>query len=86
MATDLLESELGETDGVLACGPLPMLKRAAAICASARVSLEVSLEAPMACGLGACLGCALPRAGGGYLRVCLEGPVVGASEVGWQKI
>jgi dihydroorotate dehydrogenase electron transfer subunit len=34
------------------------------------------MEAPMGCGFGACFGCAVPLAGGGYMRLCLEGPVV----------
>ena len=30
----------------------------------------------MACGFGACFGCAVPKPGGGYLRLCVDGPVV----------
>ena len=35
----------------------------------------------MACGFGACYGCAVPRRGGGYLRVCVDGPVIDAGEL-----
>ena len=73
-------------DMVLACGPLPMLKAAAEICGLASVSCQTSLEAPMACGLGACLGCALPKAGGGYLRACREGPVLAAEKLDWSLL
>ena len=44
-------------------------------------ALELALEAGMACGFGACFGCAVARRGGGYLRVCIEGPVVDASQL-----
>jgi len=71
---------------VLACGPLPMLKAAASLCAEQGVPCQVSLEAPMACGVGACLGCAVPAAAGGYLRACQEGPVMDAAAVDWERI
>ncbi|MBI4798723.1 MAG: dihydroorotate dehydrogenase electron transfer subunit [Desulfarculus sp.] len=71
--------------GVLACGPLPMLKAVAQICARHKVPCQVSLEAPMACGLGACLGCVIPAAGGGYVRACQEGPVMDAALVDWER-
>ena len=35
----------------------------------------------MACGYGACFGCAVPKAGGGYLRLCIDGPVVRGDEI-----
>ena len=35
----------------------------------------------MACGFGACYGCVVPRRGGGYLRVCVDGPVIDAAEL-----
>lgn len=67
---------------VFACGPRPMLARAAALAAKAGVFAQVSLEERMACGLGVCLGCATKTAGG-YARVCVEGPVFAAGEVEW---
>jgi dihydroorotate dehydrogenase electron transfer subunit len=84
--TDLLGAELasGQIAVVCACGPLPMLRAVAALGRDARVATYVSLEQRMACGLGACLGCAWPRseeAGGGYARVCADGPVFDAREV-----
>ncbi|MFH2127401.1 MAG: dihydroorotate dehydrogenase electron transfer subunit [Pseudomonadota bacterium] len=71
---------------VLACGPIPMLKAVALLCAEFGVTCQTSLEAPMACGVGACLGCAIPAANGGYVRACQEGPVMEASLVDWKKI
>jgi len=86
LVSDLLGRFLPETDMVLACGPLPMLKAVAAACGESGRACQVSLEAPMACGLGACLGCVQPAPGGGYLRVCQEGPVLPADSVDWDRV
>ena len=84
--TDLLATELerGAANAeavVYACGPAPMLEAVRAMCASLAVPAQLALEAPMACGFGACFGCAVARRGGGYLRVCVEGPVIDADEL-----
>ena len=65
---------------VLACGPIPMLKAIAEACARAGVSCRVSLEARMACGVGACLGCTI-RTTGGNRRCCADGPIFNGAEV-----
>ncbi len=78
--TDLLASMLKGDDAssaaVYACGPPPMLDTVAKLCADAGVPSELAMESPMACGYGACFGCAVPRPGGGYLRLCVDGPIV----------
>ncbi|HEX8958243.1 MAG TPA: hypothetical protein VF770_00305, partial [Solirubrobacterales bacterium] len=78
--TDLLEAMLAGDDAasaaVYACGPPAMLDAVAALCASRGVACELAMEAPMACGYGACHGCAVPASGGGYRRLCIDGPVV----------
>jgi NAD(P)H-flavin reductase len=81
--TDLLAAELGHDAHALvyACGPAPMLEAVRAMCAALAVPAQLALEAPMACGFGACFGCAVARRGGGYLRVCVEGPVIDADEL-----
>ncbi len=86
-ATELLAAALAELPEaerarayVAACGPEPMLAAAAGLCRRAGVRAEVSLEAHMACGTGACMGCARPI-GGRPQRVCAEGPVFDAREV-----
>jgi dihydroorotate dehydrogenase electron transfer subunit len=81
--TELLEAELRrDTRAVVyACGPAAMLEGVRAICARAHVPAQLALEAGMACGFGACFGCSVPRRGGGYLRVCVDGPVVDAAEL-----
>jgi NAD(P)H-flavin reductase len=78
--TDLLERELDEDAGVLvyACGPAAMLEGVRALCARRGVPAQLALEAPMACGFGACYGCVVPARGGRYLRVCVDGPVLDA--------
>jgi dihydroorotate dehydrogenase electron transfer subunit len=60
---------------VLACGPEPMLHAIAERCAGA----QLAWEAPMACGYGACYGCAV-EIDGELKRLCLEGPVLVSSE------
>jgi dihydroorotate dehydrogenase electron transfer subunit len=86
--TDLLMDELSQGSGlILACGPRPMLAETARLALAAGAPCQVSLEARMACGLGACLGCVVPAAGSdrAYLRVCAEGPVFSAGEVSWPE-
>jgi dihydroorotate dehydrogenase electron transfer subunit len=65
---------------VLACGPVPMLKAVAEKCAQAGIPCRVSLEARMACGVGACLGCTI-RTRDGNRRCCADGPVFDGAEV-----
>lgn len=68
---------------VLACGPKPMLRAVAAAAAEYGVRCQVSLEERMACGIGACLGCAIRMADGTMKHVCKDGPVFEAEEVDW---
>jgi dihydroorotate dehydrogenase electron transfer subunit len=56
---------------VLACGPEPMLRAVAEVCPGA----QLAWEAPMACGYGACYGCAV-EVGGEWKRLCIDGPVL----------
>jgi hypothetical protein len=55
-----------------------MLDAVAAVCSDRGVACELAHEAPMACGYGACFGCAVPNPDGGYLRLCIDGPVLRA--------
>jgi len=61
---------------VLACGPEPML----AAVASLEPNAQLAWEAPMACGYGACYGCAV-EIEGEIKRLCVEGPVLAAEAV-----
>ena len=71
LVTEALPVDPGD---VLACGPEPMLDALAALVPGA----QLAHEAPMACGYGACYGCVVPR-DGGYVRLCVEGPVLRAA-------
>ncbi|MBO6305687.1 MAG: dihydroorotate dehydrogenase electron transfer subunit [Selenomonadaceae bacterium] len=70
----------GKYDGVIACGPDPMMKKAVDIAREYSVPVEVSLERRMGCGLGACLSCAIDTANG-RKKVCKDGPVFKGEEV-----
>ena len=56
-----------------------MLEGVRALCARLEVPAQLALEAPMACGFGACFGCVVPARDGRYLRVCVDGPVIDAA-------
>ena len=68
---------------VYAVGPTPMMRACAELAARHAATCIVSLENPMACGFGVCLGCAAPLASGGYALVCRTGPVFDAREIDW---
>ncbi|HWW67839.1 MAG TPA: hypothetical protein VNY83_07620, partial [Solirubrobacterales bacterium] len=78
--TDLLSTMLAGDDApsaaVYSCGPSAMLEAVGVMCADRGVACELAMESPMACGYGACFGCAVPKPGGGYMRLCVDGPVV----------
>jgi dihydroorotate dehydrogenase (NAD+) catalytic subunit len=82
LLASMLEGDDAATAAVYACGPPQMLDAVAALCASRGVPCELAMESPMACGYGACFGCAVPKAGGGYLRLCVDGPVLRAGPAG----
>jgi NAD(P)H-flavin reductase len=73
--TDLLDRELtARPRPVYACGPAAMLAAVLDRVRRHEVPSELALEAPMACGFGACYGCVVATVDG-YRRVCLDGPV-----------
>jgi dihydroorotate dehydrogenase electron transfer subunit len=78
LVTDLLAAELdaGPPAVVYACGPPPMLEAVRALCEARGVPCQLALESGMACGFGACFGCVVPLRAGGYLRLCVDGPVL----------
>jgi dihydroorotate dehydrogenase electron transfer subunit len=90
LVTGLLENYLGEGDKplVYACGPWPMLKEIARITKAHGLNCQVSTEAKMACGVGACMSCVIKVRDGDsskYVRSCKEGPVFDADEVIWDE-
>jgi dihydroorotate dehydrogenase (NAD+) catalytic subunit len=84
--TDLLATMLEGDDAasaaVYACGPPQMLDAVGSMCTAAGIPCELAMESPMACGYGACFGCAVPKEGGGYLRLCVDGPVLRGGPAG----
>jgi dihydroorotate dehydrogenase electron transfer subunit len=85
LVTDPLEIAVAENppDIIYACGPMDMLACIAGIAAKYRIACQVSIETMMACGMGACLGCAVARRNhsDAYLHACLDGPVFDAQEL-----
>jgi len=96
MVTGLLDEYLDKnihengSTVIYACGPLKMLKKVSSIAADRKIPCQVSLEALMACGLGACQGCAvkiLPQNDLTlYRHVCKDGPVFPAHIIDWSGI
>jgi len=94
--TELLEEYLKQQDTgigsvcVFTCGPLPMMKRVAALALESGISCQVSLEAFMACGLGACQGCAVRAFSSEgktlYHHVCKDGPVFPVQAIDWNSL
>ena len=88
LVTDLL-SEILKQDAascrVVCCGPERMMAAVAEITRAAGVPCQVSLETPMACGIGACFSCVAkvrePSGGWDYRRTCVEGPVFDAAAI-----
>jgi dihydroorotate dehydrogenase electron transfer subunit len=87
----LITQPLGEAlrlqkpEMLFACGPMPMLREVMAISRKDGIPCQVSIETMMACGMGACLGCAVEKRDSRekYLHACMDGPVF---EVGRIKI
>lgn len=89
-----LERHLEERGGrdalVYACGPWVMMKRVAEIAGRFDAECLVSLEAPMGCGFGVCVGCVVavktaePAGYGTYKRVCIDGSIFPAESIKWE--
>lgn len=72
--------ESGNAGMVYACGPLEMLRAVGKMARERGIACEVSMETVMACGLGACMGCAIPTRDvtDRYRHACKDGPVFDA--------
>ena len=84
--TDILAEKIDSfiNASVYACGPWPMLKAVAQMCQTRNIPCQVSLEAFMACGVGACQGCVV-KGIDGYLTVCDQGPVFDSRRIDWNQ-
>jgi dihydroorotate dehydrogenase electron transfer subunit len=85
LVTDLLRTVQWNSFGNIAlCGPVSMMKAVIELMPAESLTItQVSAEARMGCGWGACEGCSIPRADGGYLKCCTDGPVLPALTVDW---
>lgn len=87
MVTDLmgLFLESGSRWSAMACGPNAMIRAVAKRCREYGWECQLSLESFMACGIGTCLGCAMPKGKkeAGCFHVCTDGPVFNMRELGW---
>jgi dihydroorotate dehydrogenase electron transfer subunit len=66
---------------IMACGPREMLWAVARIAEANRIECYLSMEAHMACGIGVCLGCAIPAHSRPFRYTCNDGPVFLASDL-----
>ncbi|MCQ9207068.1 MAG: dihydroorotate dehydrogenase electron transfer subunit [Omnitrophica bacterium] len=89
LVTDLLRKHFNRQTGkpanrqtIYACGPKAMLKAVAKIAREHCIPCQVSLEEYVACGTGACLGCAV-KTRSGYKLICKDGPVFDSKEIIW---
>ncbi len=78
----------GGSTTVFCCGPTPMMKATAAIAATFKLPCQVSLEQPMACGMGTCQSCVIKyqpagEPDWGYRLACADGPVFPAADIIW---
>lgn len=83
---NLLENTLpsfdAEISALYSCGPRPMLKAIAEIAFQKKIDCQVAMEERMACGIGACKGCAI-KTTKGYKMACKDGPVFDSKEIIW---
>jgi dihydroorotate dehydrogenase electron transfer subunit len=85
--TQLLERE-PLPGHLVGCGPEPMLRALAALAGRRGVPCHLSLETPMACGVGICFSCVTrvrTADGWDYRRVCVDGPVFDAAALAWPE-
>jgi dihydroorotate dehydrogenase electron transfer subunit len=73
---------------VVTCGPEIMMRKVAEACIARGIPAQVSMETPMACGIGVCFSCvAMVRPSAAepwdYKRTCVEGPIFEASKIVW---
>ncbi len=85
LVTEPLEEriETDRPDLICACGPIPMLRAVSNLARNAKIPCRVSVETIMACGIGACLGCAVETDSkvDAYAHVCKDGPVFDGTDL-----
>lgn len=90
LVTEVLANVLAEDKAacrVVCCGPEPMMEAVAKLCGDQNVPCDVSLETPMACGIGICFSCVtrVIQSDGtwDFKRTCVDGPVFDAKSLAW---
>jgi dihydroorotate dehydrogenase electron transfer subunit len=90
LVTDLVREVLAEGNGqprLVCCGPEPMMEAVSYLAEQQQVPCQVSLETPMACGIGICFTCVAKvkdeHGEWDYRRTCVEGPVFDSSCLVW---
>lgn len=78
---ELRASQPGGKVRIMSCGPNAMLWAVGRIARQHGIECHLSLEEQMACGIGVCLGCAIPARSRPFRYVCKDGPVFLASDV-----
>lgn len=81
-----IASTLNTTTTLYCCGPHPMLHACHQLSLQHHFLCFVSVEQIMACGVGACMGCAIKVPGPmHYVRACKEGPVFESKDILWEE-
>jgi dihydroorotate dehydrogenase electron transfer subunit len=86
LAEDFRSGSMGPSVRWVGCGPEPMLHALASLAEQCGVPCDVSLETPMACGVGICFSCVTrvkTADGWDYRRTCVEGPVFPSDGLVW---
>ncbi len=86
-APRLTNADTPAIDHLVGCGPEPMLAALSRLAQRRDLRCHLSLETPMACGVGICFSCVTPvktETGWDYRRVCIDGPVFDARELVWK--
>jgi dihydroorotate dehydrogenase electron transfer subunit len=85
--TELVAPFLPQVQQLFACGPTAMLVTLARqLPGWEGERAQAALETPMGCGVGTCLGCAVPAASQGFRLACVDGPVVPFAMIDWMKM
>ena len=88
LADRLAQLPEGERIRVATCGPEIMMEKVAEVCEAANIDCQVSMETPMACGIGICFSCVAQVRQDGpadwdYKRTCVEGPIFDSHKIAW---
>lgn len=88
LADHLAAISKGESVRVVTCGPEIMMEKVAEVCAACEIDCQVSMETPMACGIGICFSCVAQVRQDGpeqwdYKRTCVEGPIFDSDKICW---